>query len=95
LHVKFLNINDCFNNQNSHPSPLSGLLHSIYMNELDTFVQKLKKKLTLNTDELSLKNNKNYNLIMCSFGKNPLLKDFNKNRLTSTELKIKKNKTKY
>lgn len=95
LYIKFLSVNNCFNNQNFHPSPLSGLLHSIYMTELDTFVQKLKKSLTLGTDQLYLKINKNYGLIMCSFCTNSIKKHFNKNWLKNTELKIKKNKILY
>lgn len=93
LYIKFLNINHCFNNQDFYPSPLSGLLHSIYMTELDTFIQKLKESLTLNTDKLCLKVNKNYSLITYSFCANSISKHFNKNWLKSTELKIKKNKT--
>lgn len=95
MYIKFLNINNCFNNQNLCQSSLSGLLHSMYMTELDTFVQKLKKDLTLNTDELCLKINKNYNLIMCSFYTSSINKNFNKNWLKNTELKIKKNRTWY
>lgn len=95
LYIKFLNINDCFSSKNVQPSALSGLLHSIYMTELDTFIEKLKKNLTLNMDELSFKINKNYSLIMCSFSTNSINTHLNKNWLKNTELKLKKNKTRY
>jgi hypothetical protein len=65
------------------------------MTELDTFIQKLKKNLTWNTNELCLDISKNYNLIMRSFDTNPISRHFNKNWLKNTELKIKKNKTRY
>ena len=95
LNIKFLNIDNCFNNKSMHTSPLTNLLHNIYMTELDIFIQKLNKLLMLSNSKILLKIDKNYNSIIYNFYKKSKTEHLDKKFLENTHLKLKKNQLLY